>query len=400
MGVLIDRYQQQLRFGLVAIFSVLVVFALARINSPDDSVSMADEPMTEDLAANPATATIGEAAELSQAPRTPAAPTTLSSDTQQSPRSAATTPEPSQPSDSGASRPTDTNTPLPNIPTTTTSSATTTTTTTQEQQTADSGADRPTETETPATINLRSNTENEFTTTWRDDFKTLDTSRWVIENNTNVGGGNECYLARNATTRNGNLVLTAKNEDVTCRDGDRSQTSAMIRSRDFTFSPGQVLEFRAKLTPADHNNQAGLNPAVWSAAWAGSWPLGGEANYLEVATSNRPASPLFAVHTQNPAGVREIDYKFFGIGENFSNDWHTIRVEYRTGDLRWFIDGDLAHTVTNANTAQGWPAPFDQTIRDLRINLAVGGQSGALDPEALGADGATFEIEYIQVANL
>ena len=120
----------------------------------------------------------------------------------------------------------------------------------------------------------------------------------------------------------------------------------------------------------------------------------------EVATSNRPASPLFAVHTQNPAGVREIDYKFFGIGENFSNDWHTIRVEYRTGDLRWFIDGDLAHTVTNANTAQGWPAPFDQTIRDLRINLAVGGQSGALDPEALGTDGATFEIEYIQVANL
>ena len=46
------------------------------------------------------------------------------------------------------------------------------------------------------------------------------------------------------------------------------------------------------------------------------------------------------------------------------------------------------------------PVPFDQTIDEIKINLALGGTPGALSPSALGSSGATFEIDYIKVFSL
>ncbi len=49
------------------------------------------------------------------------------------------------------------------------------------------------------------------------------------------------------------------------------------------------------------------------------------------------------------------------------------------------------------NTLQGWPAPFNQSMQELKINLALGGNPGALDDRALPA---TYQIDYVRIYDL
>ncbi len=89
------------------------------------------------------------------------------------------------------------------------------------------------------------------------------------------------------------------------------------------------------------------------------------------------------------------------LSSSFSDQWHVIRFHYgHGGRLTWFLDGREVYSVNAADTAQGYPAPFDSTINEIKINLAVGGTPGPLSSGALGSSGATFEVDYIRVFNL
>ena len=238
---------------------------------------------------------------------------------------------------------------------------------------------------------------------WEEHFNTFDAGRWQVEHST-YGDGNgerQCYRPENVRVAGGRLILTARSETYTCPNGStRTVTSGMVRSRGLTFSPGQTIEFRVKLTPPDPGNQAGLWPAVWSSGWAGSWPRGGELDYLEVMTAEDARRAVFSLHYADSSGGHELQNKAVPMSEYFSDRWHTVRFDYgRNGDLRWFLDGTRVFSVSAADTAQGYPAPFDRTIGEIKINLAVGGSPGPLASGALGADGATFEVDYIKVFN-
>jgi hypothetical protein len=175
----------------------------------------------------------------------------------------------------------------------------------------------------------------------------------------------------------------------------------MVRSRGLTFSPGQAIEFRVKLTPDNPNDQGGLWPAVWASSWAGSWPYGGELDWLEVMTAEDPSRSMFSMHYADRSGSHELQNKAVPMGAYFSDGWHTVRFDYGYGGrLTWYLDGRQVFAVNAAQTSQGYPAPFDQTIREIKINLALGGTPGPLAPGALGSSGATFEVDYIKVFNL
>jgi len=238
---------------------------------------------------------------------------------------------------------------------------------------------------------------------WEDHFNSLDTGRWKLEHST-YGDGNgerQCYLPQNVKVANGRLVLTAKSETAVCPKGrTRSVSSGMVRSRGVTFSPGQAIEFRVKLTPPDPGNQAGLWPAVWSSSWAGSWPRGGELDYLEVMTAEDARRAVFSLHYANQSGGHELQNKTVSMSNYFSDGWHTIRFDYgHGGNMSWSMDGSKAFAVSAADTLQGFPAPFNQTIHEIKINLAIGGSPGPLANGALGSNGATFEVDYIKVFN-
>lgn len=51
-------------------------------------------------------------------------------------------------------------------------------------------------------------------------------------------------------------------------------------------------------------------------------------------------------------------------------------------------------------TGQGYPAPFNQPVKEIKINLALGGNPGPLAPGAVGSKGATFEVDYIRITTL
>ncbi len=240
---------------------------------------------------------------------------------------------------------------------------------------------------------------------WEDNFDRLDTGRWSLEHSTYGDGNHElqCYRPENVSVGGGRLVLRAATETYTCPNGSTRQvTSGMVRSKGVVFSPGQALEFRVKLTPADEADQGGLWPGVWSSGFgAGAWPAGGEMDYLEVMTATNPKRSIYSIHYAKADGSHGVTNKPVVGAANFSAAWHTIRYEYgRDGRLTWYLDGQQVFTVTSAPTGQGYPAPFNQPVKEIKINLALGGNPGPLAPGAVGSKGATFEVDYIRVTTL
>ncbi len=231
-----------------------------------------------------------------------------------------------------------------------------------------------------------------------EEFDSFNPRIWSVENSTYGDGNNElqCYTPEQVTVANGSLVLRAEARTVTCPNGStRDVTSGMVRSRGVEFAPGQSIEFRVKLTPDDEANQAGLWPAVWSSSWAGGWPTGGEWDGLEVMTANNPRRSVYSIHYANSAGQHAKTSKEVVQAENFSANWHVVRFDYGDdGVLTWYLDGTVVSVVDAADTVQGWPAPFNQAMTELKINLALGGNPGPLDPRALPA---TFEVDYIRI---
>lgn len=249
-----------------------------------------------------------------------------------------------------------------------------------------------TETETPVA-------ESDYI--WSDEFDTLDTSIWALEHSTYGDGNDElqCYTPEQVKVENGNLVLTAEARSEQCPGGSiRDVTSGMVRSSGQNLSPGQTIEWRVKLTPANPDAQGGLWPALWSSSWAGGgWPLGGEWDGFEVMTANDPTRVVYSIHYANQAGAHgKTSNEIYG--SRFSDEWHEFKFDYGLdGVLVWYMDGVETHRVTDAPTSQGYPAPFDQSITEIRINLALGGRPGALDPAALPA---TLEVDYVRVSEL
>ncbi len=240
---------------------------------------------------------------------------------------------------------------------------------------------------------------------WQDDFNSLNTSTWKLEHSTYGDGNNElqCYRPENVSVSGGKLILRAVTETYTCPNGSTRQvTSGMVRSRGVTFSPGQAIEFRVKLNPADANDQGGLWPAVWASGWAGGgWPRGGEMDWLEVMTAENPRRAMFSMHYADPGGSHALRNKGVIGSGNFSDDWHVVRFDYgRNGRLTWYLDGVQAFRVDGVATLQGFPAPFDQTVGEIKINLALGGRPGPLSPRAVGSSGASFEMDYIRIIQL
>ncbi len=173
----------------------------------------------------------------------------------------------------------------------------------------------------------------------------------------------------------------------------------MVRSKGVTFSPGQRIVYRVKLTPNDDANQGGLWPALWASGWAGGgWPTGGEWDGFEVMTAVDPKRTVFGLHYANSFGSPAKSSKASFGDQNFSADWHVLQFDYGSdGVMTWRMNGEAVVAQANLDTLQGWPAPFNQAMTELKINLALGGNPGPLDSRALPA---TYEIDYVRVYDI
>jgi beta-glucanase (GH16 family) len=221
----------------------------------------------------------------------------------------------------------------------------------------------------------------------------VDTSKWDIQNTAWFDGSQTCYNPSSVSVANGVLALAASRETITCGDGQvRPFKSGMLRSDGkFTFTYGRV-EVRAKLPVT-----AGLWTAIWMLPQSnvyGGWPNSGELDINET-IGQEPQTLNATIHYGG--GTTKTGKWWVLPGGGLISDWHTYAVEWRPGDIRWFVDDVLFFETT------WWPAPggaspvapFDQNFYIL-LDLAVGGSWPGL-PTAPGPYLGEMDIDYVRV---
>ena len=197
---------------------------------------------------------------------------------------------------------------------------------------------------------------------------------------------------------NGNLVIKAIKEET--EDGIKYTSGKVTTQNKHDYKYGR---FEARLKVPEGQ---GLWPAFWMMPTEeelyGSWPRCGEIDIMEV-LGHEPNEAYGTIHYGNPH--QESQGSYILNGETFSDDYHVFAVEWEPSEMRFYIDGNLYHTVNNWYTKQEggdeitYPAPFDQPFY-LQFNLAVGGNWPGNPDETTNFDNAEYKIDYVRVYQL
>ncbi|HXC95791.1 MAG TPA: glycoside hydrolase family 16 protein [Edaphobacter sp.] len=215
--------------------------------------------------------------------------------------------------------------------------------------------------------------------TWSDEFNASngsppDPAKWnIVTLGNGFGNGElETYTARpaNIEQRDGNLVITARKEDLTGADGlARNYTSARINTQNhFTQKYGR-FEARLKLP---------IGKGVWPAFWmlgndheTNEWPNCGEIDILEAIGS--PTTMYSTIHGPGYSGKEGPTTKFnLPADEKIDNAFHVYAVEWSPNDIKFFFDDQLIVERTPADLPHGTRWIYDHPFY-LLLNLAIGG---------------------------
>ena len=262
------------------------------------------------------------------------------------------------------------------------------------------GGNQPTEPLTPKGWEL----------VWSDEFDgdSLDQAKWNIQTGNGIAegipgwGNNELqyYQADNIAVAGGELIITARQEQV----DNQQYTSARINTANkFEFRYGRV----------EASVQTPIGKGLWSALWMlptdspyGGWAAGGEIDIMEVFSRDPQPYTQGVVHYGMAWPLNDFSYKQYS-GYDPAAGFHTYALEWDENELRWFVDGNHFHTITNntyytyyidpdtnAHVAGSDSAPFDQKFHML-LNLAVGGNlPGDPVPSAFPGE---LRIDYVRV---
>jgi beta-glucanase (GH16 family) len=242
---------------------------------------------------------------------------------------------------------------------------------------------------------------------WADEFGTngaIDSEKWFRQTQL-PGGGNwfngeeQHYTNRNENSfvYNGFLNIVAIKEPFTDQGETKQYTSARLNSK-YAFTHGRV-DVRAKLPFGD-----GTWPAIWTlgkninedgAYWDNegfgttSWPASGEIDVMEhgLHAINEVSS---ALHTPSSYGntINTATRTLPNVAENF----HVYSMNWSPDQITFLIDGVGYYTYNPAvKNDSTWPFELDQY---LLLNIAMGGVSGAIDPNF---DQSRMVIDYVRV---
>ncbi|MFK7888061.1 MAG: family 16 glycosylhydrolase [Gammaproteobacteria bacterium] len=235
---------------------------------------------------------------------------------------------------------------------------------------------------------------------WADEFDgdSLDLTKWeyMLGDGSQFGipgwGNNELqyYTTNNTTVSDGVLTITAREEQI----ANKNYSSARLRSLgrgDWTFGR---FEMRAKLPVGQ-----GMWPAFWMLSSSpqayGVWAASGEIDIME-STGDDPERILGTIHYGGSSPDNVFSGESTRLAAGTVDEFHEYAVEWRFGEIRWYLDGQLYGVRTNWwSTGGPFPAPFDLDFH-LLLNLAVGGNlPGA--PDASTVFPQEYAIDYVRV---
>ena len=248
------------------------------------------------------------------------------------------------------------------------------------------------------------NGDKKWNLIWEDNFdgESLNLEDWNYEPHEPGWVNNELQEytedVRNIYVEDGNLVLKAIKEET--EEGTKYTSGKVTTQNKRDYKYGR---FEARLKVPEGQ---GLWPAFWMMPTEenlyGSWPRCGEIDIMEV-LGNEPNKSYGTIHYGNPP---KSDQGYYTLdGQTFADDYHVFAVEWEPSEMRFYIDGNLYHTVNDWFTKQEggdeitYPAPFDQTFF-LKFNLAVGGNWPGNPDETTNFDNAEYKIDYVKVYQL
>ncbi len=237
---------------------------------------------------------------------------------------------------------------------------------------------------------------------WSDEFNgpdgtAPDPARWGFD----LGGkgfGNhelETYTSApaNVEERSGNLVITARQQDLTGADGiARHYTSSRLRTQGLFSQAYGRFETRMRLPTGK-----GIWPAFWLLGADDAtvhWPACGEIDIMEAIGD--PHTIYSTIHGPGYSGAKGIGRKFtLPAGEAIDSGFHTYAVEWAPNDLRFFFDDHLIVERTPADLPPGTRWVYDHPFFII-LNLAVGGDwPGA--PDASTVFPKQMLVDYVRV---
>lgn len=225
---------------------------------------------------------------------------------------------------------------------------------------------------------------------WNDEFDgtSLNTDNWeALFRQDSFNNEKQFYHPNQVAVNDGNLELTAINVPL----GNKAYQSGLVTSQDL-FGPGR---FEARI---DLPTSQGMWPAFWLNANHVDWPQGGEIDILE----NRGSQPNLvssAYHWQTNPGpcCDQHQYVFNeytategGQPVNFHDSFHTYAAEWDETEIKYYVDGNLYHTVTESANR-----PIFETQKNIILNVAVGGNFGG-DPDGTTVFPQTMYVDYVR----
>ena len=224
---------------------------------------------------------------------------------------------------------------------------------------------------------------------WDDEFNGsgVNSANWNIDvGNPGVNNELEYYQASNATVSNGNLVITAQQQNV----GGQPYTSAKLETYGkFSITYGRI-EARIKLPMVQ-----GTWPAFWmlgtSINQGTPWPDCGEIDIMEhVNTTN---TILGTMHWNGGSG----HVQYGSSTTTTPGDYHVYAVEWDANSIRWYVDNSLYVTgniANNINNTGAFHNPFY-----IILNLAMGGNlpGNTIDNSSLPTQ---MLVDYVRVYSM
>lgn len=239
-------------------------------------------------------------------------------------------------------------------------------------------------------------TTQRWQTEWRDDFDasagSLPSQDWIVDTGTQYPGGAPNWGTGEVQTYTDDPANVGHDGDGHLRitptvDASGAWRSGRIETRrtDFAAEPGGELRVTSRIKVPDGGQ------GYWAAFWmlgegfrenVTDWPGAGEIDILEV-VARKPTTVHGTLHcgtspggpcteTDGLAGARSVPD-----GTPLSAGFHDYAVVWdRTGtteELRWYLDGDLFHTVRSSDVpAAVWERATGRGFFVL-LNVAIGG---------------------------
>ena len=237
---------------------------------------------------------------------------------------------------------------------------------------------------------------------WEDNFdgESLNLNDWNYETHEPGWVNNELQEYTDSTNnifvRDGKLVLKGIKEETPEGTKYTSGKVTTQNKRDYKYG-----RFEASIKVPEGQ---GLWPAFWmmptNEDLYGQWPKCGEIDIMET-LGHQTEVAYGTIHYGSPHNEQQGVYRLPN-GEKFSDDFHQYAVEWEPGEIRFYIDGNLYHTVNDWFTkVEGgeevtYPAPFDQPFY-LQLNLAIGGNWPGNPDETTNFDNAEVLVDYVRV---